>query len=105
MQLSFLVRNLPQKLDHLCTGGGSNFSVGQRQLFHLARILLKQNKIIIFDEASGKVDKETAEQIQNVIHQVLKDHTVIIISHRRNTIQKCDRIIVLEQGSIVQFDK
>jgi ABC-type multidrug transport system fused ATPase/permease subunit len=105
MQLSFLVRNLPQKLDHLCTGGGSNFSAGQRQLFHLARILLKQNKIIIFDEASGKVDKETAEQIQNVIHQVLKDHTVIIISHRRNTIKKCDRIIVLEQGSIVQFDK
>jgi ABC-type multidrug transport system fused ATPase/permease subunit len=105
MQLSFLVRNLPQKLDHLCTGGGSNFSAGQRQLFHLARILLKQNKIIIFDEASGKVDKETAEQIQNVIHQVLKENTVIIISHRRNTIQKCDRIIVLEQGSMVEFDK
>ncbi|CAB4010093.1 multidrug resistance-associated 4-like [Paramuricea clavata] len=104
MQLSFLVRSLPQKLDHLCTGGGSNFSVGQRQLFHLARILLKQNKIIIFDEASGKVDKETAEQIQYVIHQVLKDQTVIIISHRTNTIQKCDRIIVLEQGSVVQFD-
>jgi ATP-binding cassette subfamily C (CFTR/MRP) protein 4 len=80
----------------ICTGGGSNFSVGQRQLFHLARILLKQNKIIIFDKASAKIDKEiVAAQIQNVIHQVLKDHTVIIISHRRNTTKKCDRIGVL----------
>jgi ABC-type multidrug transport system fused ATPase/permease subunit len=66
---------------------------------------LKQNKIIIFDEATGKVDKKTAEQIQKVIHDVLKDSTVIIISHRMSTIQKCDKIMVLEQGSIVEFDK
>jgi ABC-type multidrug transport system fused ATPase/permease subunit len=105
MQLSFLVRSLPGKLDHLCTGGGTNFSVGQRQLFRLARVLLEENKIIIFDEATGKVDKKTAEQIQKVIHDVLKDCTVIIISHRMSTIQKCDKIMVLEQGSIVEFDK
>ena len=105
MQLSFFVRSLPGKLDHLCTGGGTNFSVGQRQLFRLARVLLKENKIIIFDEATGKVDKKTAEQIQKVIHDVLKDSTVIIISHRMSTIQKCDKIMVLEQGSIVEFDK
>ncbi|CAB3981098.1 multidrug resistance-associated 9 isoform X1, partial [Paramuricea clavata] len=105
IKLSFLVRSLPGKLDHLCTGGGTNFSVGQRQLFHLARVLLKQNKIIIFDEATGKVDRKTAEQIQNVIHDVLKDCTVIIISHRMTTIQKCEKIMVLDQGCIVEFDK
>ena len=105
MQLSSLVESLPQKLDYLCSVGSSNFSVGQRQLFHLARVLLERNKIIIFDEASGKVDKKTAQQIQNIIHRVLKNHTVIIISHRMSTIQKCDRIMVLEQGSIVEFDK
>ncbi len=105
MQLGVLVRGLPGKLDDVCTGGGSNFSVGQRQLFHLARVLLKQNKIIIFDEATGKVDKKTAEQIQNVIHGVFKDCTVITISHRIVTIQECDRIMVLDQGSIVEFDK
>jgi ABC-type multidrug transport system fused ATPase/permease subunit len=105
MNLSFLVRSLPGKLDHLCTGGGTNFSIGQRQLLHLARVLLKQNKIIIFDEASSKVDKKTAEQIQKVIHDVLKDCTVIIISHRMSTIQRCEKIMVLEQGCIVEFDK
>jgi ABC-type multidrug transport system fused ATPase/permease subunit len=65
---------------------------------------LKQNKIIIFDEATDKVDKKTAEQIQKVIHDVLKDCTVIIISHRMTTIQRCEKIMVLEQGSIVEFD-
>ena len=105
LQLSVLVGGLPGKLDSECTGGGSNFSVGQRQLLHLARVLLKQNKIIIFDEATGKVDKKTAEQIQNVIHGVFEDCTVITISHRISTIEECDRIMVLDQGSIVEFDK
>lgn len=105
MKLGILVGSLPQKLDNECTGGGSNFSVGQRQLFHLARVLLKRNKIIIFDEATGKVDKKTAEQIQNVIHGVFEDCTVITISHRIATIQECDRIMVLDQGAIVEFDK
>jgi ABC-type multidrug transport system fused ATPase/permease subunit len=82
MQLSSLVESLPQKLDYLCSVGSSDFSVSQRQLFHLARVLFKRNKIIIFDEASGKVDKKTAQQIQNIIHRVLKNHTVIINSHR-----------------------
>jgi ATP-binding cassette subfamily C (CFTR/MRP) protein 4 len=105
VQLGILVGSLPKKLDNVCTGGGSNFSVGQRQLFHLARVLLKRNKIIIFDEATGKVDQKTAEQIQNVIHGVFKDCTVITISHRMATIQECDRIMVLDQGLIVEFDK
>ena len=105
MQMGILVGSLPGKLDNECTGGGSNYSVGQRQLFHLARVLLKRNKIIIFDEATGKVDKKTADQIQDVIHHVFKDCTVITISHRMTTIQECDRIMVLHHGSIVEFDK
>jgi ABC-type multidrug transport system fused ATPase/permease subunit len=105
VQLGILVGSLPKKLDNECIGGGSNFSVGQRQLLHLARVLLKRNKIIIFDEATGKVDQKTAEQIQNVIHSVFKDCTVITISHRMATIQECYRIMVLDQGSIVEFDR
>lgn len=105
VRLGVVVGSLPDKLDNECTGGGSNFSVGERQLFHLARVLLKRNKIIIFDEATGKVDKKTAERIQNVIHDVFKDCTVITISHRMATIQECDRIMVLDQGSIVELDK
>jgi ABC-type multidrug transport system fused ATPase/permease subunit len=106
MQLGILVGSLPKKLHSECTGGGSNFSVGQRQLFHLARVLLKRNKIIIFDEATGKVDQKTAGQIQNVIHGVFEDCTVITISHRMASVKECDRImVILDQGSIVEFDK
>ena len=65
---------------------------------------MKQNKIIIFDEATGKVDRKTAEQIQNAIHDVIEDCTVIIILPRMTTIQRCEKIMVLEQGSIVEFD-
>ncbi|CAB3995977.1 multidrug resistance-associated 4-like [Paramuricea clavata] len=105
MQLGILVGSLPKKLDSECTGGGSDFSVGQRQLFHLAKVLLKRNKIIIFDEATGKVDQKTTAQIQNGIHGVLKDCTVITISHRMAAVKECNRIMVLDQGSIVEFDK
>ncbi|XP_028403057.1 multidrug resistance-associated protein 4-like isoform X3 [Dendronephthya gigantea] len=105
MQLGPLVSGLPNKLENVCAGGGSNFSIGQRQLIHLARVLLKRNKIIIFDEAAGKVGKKTAEQIQNVIYSLFKDCTMIIISHRIDTTKRCDKIMVFDQGSIVEFDK
>ena len=105
MQLGTFVESLPNKLDDICTGGGSDYSIGQRQLFHLAKVLLQQNSIVVFDEASGKVNKETAEQIQKVIHSVFTDCTMIIISHRMDTVKICDRIMVLDHGAIVEFDK
>ncbi|XP_028400456.1 multidrug resistance-associated protein 4-like [Dendronephthya gigantea] len=105
MQLGILVESLPNKLDNICTGSGSNFSIGQRQLFHLAKVLLKRNSIIVFDEASGKVDKKTAEQIHEVVYNMFKGCTMIIISHRMATVKKCDRIMVLDHGAIVEFDK
>ena len=64
---------------------------------------MKQNKIIIFDEATDKVDRKTAEQIQNAIHDVIEDCIVIIISHRMTTIQRCEKIMVLEQGPLLSL--
>ena len=105
MQMKSFISNLPDQLDTIVTGRGSNFSVGERQLLHLTRVSLKKNKVIVFDEATSKVDDNTDKIIQQIIRNVFKDCTVITIAHRLSTIMDCDRIILLNCGEIVEFDK
>jgi ABC-type multidrug transport system fused ATPase/permease subunit len=100
-KMTSAISNLPRKLHNEITSSDSNFSLGERQLLHLTRVLLKKNKIIIFDEATGKVDRKTDEDIQNVVREVFKDCTVITIAHRLSTILDSDRIMILDQGKIV----
>ncbi|KAK9350318.1 P-loop containing nucleoside triphosphate hydrolase protein [Lipomyces doorenjongii] len=85
--------------------GGSNFSVGQRQLMSLARALLTPSKILVLDEATAAVDVETDQIIQETIRKEFKDRTILTIAHRLNTIIDSDRIVVLAAGKIVEFDK
>lgn len=86
------------------TEGGSNMSVGQRQLMCLARALLVQSKVLILDEATAAVDVETDQVIQQTIRTAFKDRTILTIAHRLNTIMDSDRIIVLDQGEVKEFD-
>ena len=95
------ISNLPKKLENEINSSESSFSLGERQLLHLTRVLLKKNKIIIFDEATGKVDRKTDEDIQSIVREVFKDCTVITIAHRLSTILDSDRIMILDQGKIV----
>ena len=83
---------------------GGNVSVGERQLICLARLLLQQNKIIILDEPTAHVDPDTEQTIWKVVHEKLKDSTIITIAHRLNTIRDCDRILVLKDGQVKEFD-
>ncbi|KAK9489413.1 P-loop containing nucleoside triphosphate hydrolase protein [Lipomyces doorenjongii] len=85
--------------------GGSNFSVGQRQLMSLARALLTPSKVLVLDEATAAVDVETDQIIQETIRKEFKDRTILTIAHRLNTIIDSDRIAVLAAGKIVEFDK
>ena len=99
-----MVSNLPNGLQHQITEGGSNLSVGQRQLMCLARALLRKTKVLILDEATAAVDLETDDLVQATIRQEFSECTVITIAHRLNTIMDSNRVMVLDQGKIAEFD-
>lgn len=103
--LAVAVQSMPGNLDANITEGGSNLSVGQRQLLCLARALLKKNRILVCDEATANVDLETDELIQKTIKSKFQDCTVLTVAHRLNTIIDMDKILVMDAGQVVEFDE
>jgi len=83
-------------------GGGRNLSQGQRQLVGLARAVLRRSAIIILDEATASIDMETAMQIQQVLHEEMKESTVITIAHRLEAVRGADYCLVLGKGKILE---
>lgn len=89
-------------LDTHIEAGGRNLSQGQRQLVGLARAVLRRSAIIILDEATASIDTETAMQIQQVLHEEMKDSTVITIAHRLEAVRNADYCIVLGKGKVIE---
>ncbi|XP_006880098.1 PREDICTED: canalicular multispecific organic anion transporter 1 [Elephantulus edwardii] len=101
--LKSFVSGLQLGLSHEVTEAGDNLSIGQRQLLCLGRALLRKSKILIMDEATAAVDLETDHLIQATIRSEFSHCTVITIAHRLHTIMDSDKVMVLDNGKIIEF--
>lgn len=96
------IMELPEVYDTWIGERGVKLSVGQKQRVAIARVLLKNPPIVIFDEATSNIDTETEVKIREALEQLTKGRTTIIIAHRLSTLQQVDRILVLDHGQIVE---
>ena len=96
------IRSLPDGYNTVISEGGATLSGGEKQRISIARAILKDAPIIIFDEATANVDPENEDKLQKAMEALMKDKTIIMIAHRLKTVQKANQILVLDDGRIVQ---
>lgn len=104
-QLKDVVASKPDKLDSPVVDNGDNWSVGQRQLLCLGRVMLKRSKLLFMDEATASVDSQTDGVIQKIIREDFASCTIISIAHRIPTVMDCNRVLVIDAGRAKEFDR
>jgi ATP-binding cassette subfamily B protein len=101
-EASAFVSSLPEGWSTMVGEGGHRLSGGQRQRVAIARAVLKDAPLLILDEATSAVDNETEAALQRSIHRISRDRTTVVIAHRLSTVRHADRIVVLEEGKVVE---
>ena len=99
------VKKQPLYLSHVISENGSNLSIGEKQLICITRAILRKSKVVILDEATASIDFKHEEIVQKAIEQILKHSTLISIAHRIKTVLNSDKILVLENGEIKEYEK
>lgn len=97
-----MIQHLPNKFSTLLSESGQNLSQGQRQLISIGRAFLANPRILILDEATSSIDTRTEKHIQDAMVNLMKKRTSLIIAHRLSTIQDADKIVVLDNGKIIE---
>ena len=98
------VRELPEALDAAVEEGGRNFSVGERQLLCLARVVLQHPMIVVMDEATASLDEQTQATVMRTIQRDFSDCTVLMVAHRLSTVMDSDKVCVMDGGRVAEFD-
>ena len=96
------ISDLPDGYNTLIGEGGASLSGGEKQRLSIARAMLKDAPIVIFDEATANVDPENEDRLQAAIEELTKNKTIIMIAHRLKTVRNADQILVVNGGHIVQ---
>lgn len=96
------IEALPEGYDTMLEEGGASLSGGERQRISIARALLKNAPILLLDEATASIDPSAEAEIQEAITELAKDRTVVAIAHRLNSVRHADRILVFDQGKLVE---
>ena len=99
------IKDLPKSYETNIGDGGNKLSGGQKQRLSIARAVLKNPPIMILDEATSALDTESEKLVQNALEKMMENRTTLVIAHRLSTVQKADRIVVLEKGRIVEQGK
>jgi len=100
--VSEFIRNLPAGLDTPVGEGGSTLSGGQRQRIAIARALIRDPRLIIFDEATAALDAESENLVQDAIYRMIQGRTTFIVAHRLSTVRKAGKIVFLRAGQLVE---
>lgn len=104
VSLKAMVASLPGGLSAPVEDGGANFSTGQRQLLTCARALLRRSRVVVLDEATSATDVASDAALQAAVRTSFAGSTVLTIAHRVHTIIDSDRVLVLENGRVAEFD-
>jgi ATP-binding cassette subfamily B protein len=92
-------------LDTTLASGGGGLSAGEAQLLAFARVFLSNPGLVILDEASSRLDPATEQKLEAAVGKLLRNRTCIIIAHRLATVQRADRILILENGQVAEYGK
>ncbi|MGZ3712789.1 MAG: ABC transporter ATP-binding protein, partial [Bdellovibrionota bacterium] len=97
-----ILKRLPKGLDTMLDERGSNLSLGERQILAFTRVYLQKPEILILDEATSSVDRESEIQLQKATKELMKGRSSLVIAHRLETVREANRILVLDHGNLIE---